>query len=69
MLEPLAPSAPWLLLSLTAVLSYGVLTPTAQGTGFHLPLAWRWVEYGLPLGLALAIAAMRWRAHRNAGVH
>ncbi len=66
-LEPIAPSAPWLLLSLTAVLSYGVLTPPVQGTGFHLPLAWRWVEYGLPLVLALAIAAVRWRARRNLG--
>ncbi|MBI5711016.1 MAG: DUF2029 domain-containing protein [Candidatus Eisenbacteria bacterium] len=57
--EPLAPSAPWLLLSLTAVLNYGVLAPTAEGRGYHLPLAWRWVEYGAPLLLALVLAAGR----------
>ncbi len=57
--EPLAPSAPWLLLSLTGVLNYGVLAPTAEGRGYHLPLAWRWVEYGAPLLLALVLAAFR----------
>ena len=62
-----APSAPWLLLSLTAVLSYGVLAPPAEGSGFHLPLAWRWVEYGLPLLLAIAIGAARWRSRGHAG--
>ena len=69
-LEPVAssaPSAPWLLLSLTAVLSYGVLAPPAEGSGFHLPLAWRWVEYGLPLLLAIAIAVARWRSSGHAG--
>jgi hypothetical protein len=58
-LEPLAPSAPWLLLSLTAVLSYGVLAPSAEGVGFHLPLAWRWFEYGVPLLLAVVLAFAR----------
>ncbi len=58
-LEPLAPSAPWLLLSLTAVLSYGVLAPPPAGSGFHLPLAWRWFEYGLPLALAAVLALAR----------
>jgi len=62
-----ASSAPWLLLSLTAVLSYGVLTPPIEGSGFHLPLGWRWVEYGLPLLLATGIAAARWPARRTAG--
>lgn len=57
--EPLAPSAPWLLLSLTAFLSYGVLVPPAEGAAFHLPLAWRCLEYGLPLLLALTLAAVR----------
>jgi hypothetical protein len=64
-LEPFAPSAPWLLLSLTVVLSYGVLTPPAEGGGFHLPVAWRWIEYGLPLALAAVLAlARRARATR-----
>jgi hypothetical protein len=62
--EPLAFSAPWLLLSLTAVLNYGVLATPAAGRDFHLSLAWRWVEYGIPLALALALG---WRARRGAG--
>jgi hypothetical protein len=57
--EPLGPSAPWLLLSLTAILSYGVLASPAEGGGFHLSLAWRWIEYGLPLTVALVLAASR----------
>jgi hypothetical protein len=68
-LEPLAPSAPWLLLSLTAVLSYGVLAPPPEGGGFHLPLAWRWFEYGVPLLLAaaLAVARLTWDPRPRAG--
>jgi hypothetical protein len=58
-LEPLAPSAPWLLLSLTAVLSYGVFATPLEGGGFHLGLAWRWVEYGVPLALAVALVLRR----------
>ena len=61
--EPHAPSAPWLLLSLTAVLNYGVMATPAEGRDFHLPLVWRWVEYGAPLVLAIALA---WRARRAA---
>jgi hypothetical protein len=66
--EPLGPSAPWLLLSLTAVLSYGVLAPPSEGSASHLPLAWRAVEYGLPalLALALAVASRRRRAAASA---
>jgi hypothetical protein len=64
-LEPLAPSAPWLLLSATALLNYGVFAPPAEGGGFHLPLELRWVEYGLPLLLGLALAARA--AKRQAG--
>jgi hypothetical protein len=56
-LEPLAPSAPWLLLSFTSILNYGVFAVPGEGRDFHLPLAWRWVEYGLPLVLALVLAA------------
>jgi hypothetical protein len=64
-LEPLAPSAPWLLLSLTAVLSYGVLAPPAEGGGFHLSLAWRWFEYGAPLALSIVLALARWVGQRR----
>src|SRR5262249_34324071 len=56
LLEPLAPSAPWLLLSLTAVLSYGALAPPPAGSAFHLSVLGRAIEYGLPLALALGLA-------------
>jgi hypothetical protein len=61
MLEPLAPSAAWLLLSCTAILNYGVLAPPPAGAAYHLPLAWRWAEYGAPLALAAAM----WLARRG----
>jgi hypothetical protein len=60
MFEPLAPSAPWLLLSLTATLNYGALRAPAEGSSFHPGLALRWLEYGLPLTLALTLALIRW---------
>ena len=59
MLEPWAPSAPWILLSATAVLSYGVFATPAAGRDFHLPLGWRLVEYGAPALLALGLAGAR----------
>jgi hypothetical protein len=65
MFEPLAPSAPWLLLSATAILSYGVFAPPLEGGAFHLPVTWRAVEYGAPLLLAAALAAWRRRAARQ----
>jgi len=65
--EPLAPSAPWLLLSLTAILNYGLLAPPAAGRDFHLPLAWRWVEYGAPLALGLLAAVRAVRRSPPAG--
>jgi Glycosyltransferase family 87 len=55
MFEPFRPSAPWLLLSLTAVLNYGVFAAPAEGRSYHLPVAWRVVEYGLPLILAFVL--------------
>jgi hypothetical protein len=68
MAEPLRPSAPWLLFSLTAVLSYGVLATPAEGRDFHLSLGGRAIEYGLPLALAAALAAWRrLRAARQGG--
>lgn len=60
-------SAPWIALSLTAALCYGVLATPGAGREFHLPLVWRWVEYGVPLGLAAWMAARgRSRARRAA---
>jgi hypothetical protein len=56
MFEPWAPSAPWILLSATAVLSYGVFATPAAGLNFHLPLSGRLMEYGAPALLALGLA-------------
>jgi hypothetical protein len=56
MLEPWAPTAPWILLSATAILSYGVFATPAAGRNYHLPLAWRVLEYGAPALLALTLA-------------
>lgn len=64
MMEPLGPSAPWVLLSFTAVLNYGVLATPAEGGDFHAGLAVRAVEYGVPL-LCAALLALRARATRH----
>ena len=61
-LEVLRPSAPWLLLSCTVVLGYGAFASPAEGGAYHPPLAWRAVQYGLPLLLATALA---WRRPRR----
>jgi hypothetical protein len=61
--EPFGPSIPWCLLSLTASLNYGVFGLPPEGRAFHLPLAWRWIEYGLPLVAALLLAG--WRRARG----
>ncbi len=60
MFEPLKPSWPWLILSLTMILNYGVFATPAAGRSFHLPLAWRWIENGIPLAVAIAM----WIARR-----
>ena len=65
--EPLAPSAPWLLLSLTAILNYGVFGAPREGADFHLPLLWRWVEYGLPALLAVVLAVRARISGRRTG--
>jgi hypothetical protein len=57
--EPLAPSAPWLLLSATACLNYGLFAAPADRAGYHLPPAWRLVEFGLPAMLAVALWGRR----------
>jgi hypothetical protein len=62
MFEPRRPSAPWLLLSLTAVLNYGVLVSPVEGRDYHLSVGWRAVEYGVPLACALILGAWRRRA-------
>ncbi len=57
-LEPLGSSrssAVWLLLSCTVMLGYGTFALPAEGGAYHPPLAWRLVEYGLPLLLAVAL--------------
>jgi hypothetical protein len=64
--EPLGRSPGWLLLSLTCVLSYGLFAPPAEGGDFHLSLGWRWVEYGAPLALVAALAAIRQRRRSDA---
>jgi len=63
MFQPLAPSAPWLLLACLLPISYGWFATPAEGRSFHAPLAWRWIEYGLPLALAAGLALRR-RARR-----
>ncbi len=54
--QPLRLGWGWLVLSLTAILNYGVLATPSEGRAFHLPLAWRWVEYGLPAATVLVLA-------------
>jgi len=56
-LEPLGPSPAWLLLSCTALLAYGAGSPPLAGGAYHPSVAWRFVEYGLPLATAVGIAA------------
>lgn len=63
--EPLGRSAPWILLSCTSLLAYGVLAPPREGGAFHLPFAWRLVEYGLPLALAGLLALATGRNRRD----
>jgi hypothetical protein len=70
-LEPLtggvrASFAPWALLSATCILSYGLFAPPREGGAYHLPLAWRWLEYGAPLALAAGIARFA-RASQRTG--
>jgi len=60
----LGPSAPWLLLLTTVLLSYGVLAPPLAGGAYHVPPAWRWVTYGIPLLLAAGVALARRRGRR-----
>lgn len=63
-LEPLRPSAPWLTLSLLAILSYGVLATPPEGGRFHLSLEGRWLEYGVPALIAALLALRKARQRR-----
>jgi hypothetical protein len=63
-LEVLRPSAPWLLLSCTVVLGYGAFATPGEGGAYHPAVAWRALEYGPPLLLAVALAWRR-RARRR----
>lgn len=65
MFEPLTRSVGWLALSATSLISYGVLVTPAAGRSHHPSLAWRWVEYGVPLALAAAGAWIAGRRRRK----
>ena len=64
-LEPLAPSAAWLLLGLTSTLNYGAFAPPADRATFHPSLTLRLIEFGLPLLLAIGLAIARHRGMRR----
>lgn len=53
MFEPFTRSLPWLVGSFMALMAYGVLASPPEGGGFHLSLAWRAVEYGVPFLIAV----------------
>lgn len=55
-LEPLAPSWPWLLLSCTVGMSYGLGGPPVDGAAHHPSGLVRLVEYGVPALLAIGLA-------------
>jgi hypothetical protein len=63
MFESHGPSAAWLLLSALLPLSYGFLSTPLEGRRYHAPLGVRWIEYGLPLAVALVLA---WSRRRKA---
>lgn len=67
MFEPLTRSAGWLALSATSLINYGVGVTPAAGRSHHPSLAWRWVEYGVPLAIALAGAWIARRQGREGG--
>jgi len=63
--EPVALSAPWLLLSFTVLLNYGVFAAPAAPATHHPSLAVRAFEWGAPAALALVLALRRaWRSRR-----
>ena len=58
-LEPTGPSPGWLLLSCTVLLGYGSFVTPSEGGGYHPPLPWRLVEYGLPVALTVVLVLVR----------
>jgi len=55
----------WIALTALLPLNYGFLRTPPEGRDFHAPLAWRWIEYGVPCALAISIALVRWRAPKE----
>jgi hypothetical protein len=58
-LEPLGPSPGWLLLSCTVLLGYGAFATPPEGGAYHPRIAWRLVEYGLPVLLTVVLVLVR----------
>lgn len=58
-LEPLGPSPGWLLLSCTVLLGYGAFATPPAGGAYHPTIAWRLVEYGLPVLLTVVLVLLR----------
>ena len=54
-LEPLSPSWPWLVLSCTVGLAYGVGAPPVEAGAFHPSTVTRAVEYGIPALVAILL--------------
>jgi hypothetical protein len=58
----------WIGVTALQPLDYGFLRTPPEGRNFHAPLAWRWIEYGVPLAAALIAGAVRRARRRNAHV-
>jgi len=66
MFEPLAPSAPWLLLTLTVTMNYGLLHAPFERATYHASAAVRLIEYGAPALLAVVLWIGRRSRHGDA---
>jgi hypothetical protein len=66
--EPLRTSWPWIVLSCTSFLNYGVFATPVSGSAYHLPLAWKAVEYGVPALVAIGFAVRERRRRAQEGV-
>jgi hypothetical protein len=67
--EPAGFSWAWLALSALALLNYGVLAAPAEGGAYHLPLAGRAIEYGVPAAIAAVLALASRRRSRGGAEH
>lgn len=63
--QPVGWSVPWLVLSWTALVSYGPGAPPAAGSAWHPGPGLRLLEYGLPA--AAGLAAWLWSRRRGGG--